>query len=87
MTAQDGGEWRGPTTEEWVERIARGSTPVREYVDGKFQAWIDPASRMAAHDLAGTGVLRSRDGGLPSETPDSPRSASPSRHGAQSATG
>jgi hypothetical protein len=37
----DGGPWRGPSLEEWVERIARGSTPVREYVDGKFQPWIE----------------------------------------------
>lgn len=37
----DGGPWRGPSTSEWVERIARGSTPVREYVDGKFVQWID----------------------------------------------
>jgi hypothetical protein len=75
----DGGPWRGISTEEQVERIARGSTPVREYVDGKFQPWIDPASRMAAHDLAGSGELSSRDGGLPSETPVAPLPASPSR--------
>jgi hypothetical protein len=43
----DGGPWRGPSTEEWVERIARGSTPVREYVDGKFQPWIDTDRKTA----------------------------------------
>jgi len=44
----DGGPWRGPTTEEWVERIARGSTPVREYVDGRFVPWIDVTLRAPA---------------------------------------
>jgi hypothetical protein len=43
----DGGPWRGPSLEEWVERIARGSTPVREYVDGKFQPWIDAERKSA----------------------------------------
>lgn len=43
------GEPPAPTLEEWVERIARGSTPVREYVDGKFQPWIETP---AAAELA-----------------------------------
>jgi hypothetical protein len=72
MTVHDGGPWRGPTTEEWVERIARGSTPVREYVDGKFQPWIAPATRSGQNDLAGVWGAVSRD--------DSARSGSPVAH-------
>ena len=28
----DGGPWRGPSEEEWLERIARPSTPVTESI-------------------------------------------------------
>jgi hypothetical protein len=57
----DGGPWRGISTEEQVERIARGSTPVREYVDGKFQPWIDPTPPQGRNDLAVPGGTSSRD--------------------------
>jgi hypothetical protein len=35
-----------PDVRRQVEVIARGSTPVREYVDGEFRAWIsrEPAA-------------------------------------------
>jgi hypothetical protein len=81
MTAHDGGPWRGPTTEEWVERIARGSTPVREYVDGKFQPWIDPATRRAGEpDLAGFGEPRAETSHQSAGSPDGPPlPATPSR--------
>lgn len=37
----DDGPWRGIPNEEWVERIAHGSTPAREYDEqGRFQPWI-----------------------------------------------
>jgi hypothetical protein len=33
----DGGPWRGPSEEEWLERIARPSTPAGETIP-----WIKP---------------------------------------------
>jgi hypothetical protein len=47
----DGGLWRGPSKEEWIERIARGATPTREYVDGKFEPWIRGADDGAGNLL------------------------------------
>jgi hypothetical protein len=90
MTAHDAGPWRGPTTEEWVERIARGSTPVREYVDGRFVSWIAPASRSGQNsDLARVsgehGVAETTS--ARSETPVAPLPASPSRRGPVAAAG
>lgn len=29
---EDGGLWQGPTEEEWIERIARPSTPAGETI-------------------------------------------------------
>jgi hypothetical protein len=35
------GEPPAPTTAEWIERIAHGSTPAREYdAEGRFVPWI-----------------------------------------------
>lgn len=46
---RDDGLWRGPTTAEWVARIAAASTPIREYevIDGvrHFRSWINPERR------------------------------------------
>jgi hypothetical protein len=86
----DGGPWRGISTEEQVERIARGSTPVREYVDGKFQPWIErPATRSGQNDLAGgLGTAVSRDDSARSGSPDGPPlPAAPSRPDAKVAAG
>lgn len=41
----EGDPWRGITEAEQVERIARGSTPKREYIEGRFEAWIRQVER------------------------------------------
>lgn len=41
--AVDGGPWRGATEEEWLERVARPSTPVNESIP-----WIKPVDRHLA---------------------------------------
>jgi len=79
----DGGPWRGISTEEWVERVARPSTPLIEYDDrGGFRQWINPpATRRAGEpDLAGFGEPRAETSHQSAGSPDGPPlPAAPSR--------